>query len=138
LRYKKAVFYAFISGILFIIIGYHARIAAWENLRDWLVSEHPEYEDQILAFFGMIIILILLGGITVILGGIAISREHLLSGRLLILLGSGMGLITLAILFLIVAVSWGLLVAFQLLFSLYGLAVIFSILARKNAKKRWR
>lgn len=140
MRYKKAVFYAFISGILFILTNWRIFPWFWELLTDWLTKELPEYENFFRTIFVIIFILAAFGGITVILGGIAISKEHLFTGRFLIIIGAGIGLITLIILFIFVAIIEGLLEAMRLLFTLQGLAVILAILARRNAKKkkRWK
>jgi len=140
LRYKKAVFYAFISGILFILTNWRIFPWFWKLLTDWLTKELPEYENFFRTIFVIIFILAAFGGITVILGGIAISKEHLFTGRFLIIIGAGIGLITLIILFIFVAIIEGLLEAMRLLFTLQGLAVILAILARRNAKKkkRWK
>ncbi|MEX2722129.1 MAG: hypothetical protein Q6362_012065 [Candidatus Wukongarchaeota archaeon] len=140
MRYKKAVFYAFISGILFILTNWRIFPWFWKLLTDWLTKELPEYENFFRTIFVIIFILAAFGGITVILGGIAISKEHLFTGRFLIIIGAGIGLITLIILFIFVAIIEGLLEAMRLLFTLQGLAVILAILARRNAKKkkRWK
>ncbi len=140
MRYKKAVFYAFISGILFILTNWRIFPWFWKLLTDWLTKELPEYENFFRTIFVIIFILAAFGGITVILGGIAISKEHLFTGRFLIIIGAGIGLITLIILFIFVAIIEGLLEAMRPLFTLQGLAVILAILARRNAKKkkRWK
>lgn len=142
MRYKKAVFYAFISGILLILSGWRWYPHFWDELTAWLASELPEYESWFRGFFVIILILAFWSGVTVILGGIFISREHLFTGRFLILIGIGFGLLTIALVFIVLAASLGLLEAirffFRHLITLYGLGIIFGLLARSNAKKRWR
>ena len=142
MRYKKAVFYAFISGILLILSGWRWYPVFWDELTAWLASELPEYESFIRGFFVIILILAFWSGVTVILGGIFISREHLFTGRFLILIGAGIGLITLILIFLfaviILGLAEGLRFFFRHLLTLYGLGIIFAIFARKNAKKRRR
>ncbi len=77
------------------------------------------------------------GGFTVILGGILIlGYEKFGLGRFLIGIGIGAGLISL-IFFLIVAMIFGVLVILVvlLLFTLRGLAIILSIIARRLTRK---
>jgi hypothetical protein len=99
----------------------------------------PPFIIVILWFIAFLILFILAaaGGFTVILAGILIlGFEKLRLGRFLIGIGIGAGLISL-IFFLIVATIVGVLViaVFLLLFTLRGLAIILSIIARRLTRK---
>lgn len=98
----------------------------------------PPFIIVILVFIVFLILFILAvaGGFTVILGGILIlGYKKLGLGRFLIGIGIRAGLISL-IFFLIVATIVGVLIVavFLLLFTLRGLAIILSIIARRLTK----
>ena len=85
----------------------------------------------------ILFILAAAGGFTVILGGIVIlGFEKLRLGRFLIGIGIGAGLISL-IFFLIVAAIAGVLIIaiFLMLFTLRGLSIILSIIARQLTRR---
>ena len=99
----------------------------------------PPLIISILVFTVFLILFILAaaGGFTVILGGILIlGFERLRIGRFLIGIVIGAGLISL-IFFLIVATIVGVLIiaVFLLLFTLRGVAIVLSIIARRLTRK---
>lgn len=112
-----------------------------------LVANIPVLFPQLLGMTWLInivlyvlVILAALGGISVILGGILLTRERLVTGRLLIMLGAGTGLIGLLISLgqIVYAFGLGALVSFLMVASQSAgwVAVVLSIVAQMTAGKR--
>ncbi len=139
MKYQKAVFLAFLSGILFLLTSWYASTDLWETVTDWASDEYPDYEDYIKIFLLVILFLASLGGITVILGGILINKERLTLGKFLIAIGAGVGLISVIILFVTLGMSEGFVDGTEIFFEnflpLQWLAIIFAIFARRYTKE---
>ena len=127
----KAMAVAILAGILLLIAGVNG-LAAWENIKTFVVDNIADnYIIQVV--FAILIFIASLGGISVIIGGILVGKEKLRTGKLLISLGAGLGLLGL-IFTIIVALYEG---SFTLttLFSIGGIGLILSIIARLMVKK---
>lgn len=129
LRNRLAVLLAYISGILMLLSG-STGVASLTRLKDLLLSvtEIP----LIKIIFFVMLLLSSLGGVLVIIGGIFIAKRKTRLGRILIWIGSGAGIVSLAIGVFTTLVNEGL--NFNALFSLAPLAIILAILAQIFAK----
>ncbi len=95
-RNKPACIIAIIGGLLLVITGWTGMVGTLKFLKDVLASIGISGSEAELVF-KILIILAALGGITVILGGLLIYKNFFRSGRFLIMLGAGIGLIGLII-----------------------------------------
>lgn len=79
-----------------------------------------------------ILLLIGLGGITVILGGLALWQNHVSIGRFLIMLGGGAGFLGLLVSFSLTAYKAGLYTALG--YAPHWIGLVFAVVARRLAK----
>ena len=139
MMYKKAVFLAFISGILFLLTSWYSAPDLWEKLTDWASEEYPDYEDYFKIFLLVIFFLASLGGITVILGGVLINKERLSLGKFVIAIGAGVGLISVILAYIMITSDEGIVDGteyyFEKFLPLEWLAIILAIFARRYAKE---
>ncbi|MFX1519919.1 MAG: hypothetical protein ACFFCD_08355 [Promethearchaeota archaeon] len=140
---------AIIAGILALItnfsgglvgFGFYVIIFQIAAIILFAVFNGPPPSSIVLLFVGVFLILYFLaaaGGLTVIVGGLLIWLfEHLFLGRWLIGLGIGVGLISLIWFLIMAAIGGVLLIAVILiLFTLRGIAIILSIIARLLTRK---
>lgn len=127
----QAMVIAIIAGILLLIAGVSGT-ATWEAIKGFVASQFPG--NEILeTVFVVLIFIASLGGIAVIIGGLLIGKKKTKTGRLLILLGAGIGIIGLMF-SIIVAYSEGSLTLGSFL-SIGTIGIILSIAARIIAKK---
>ena len=123
---------AIIAGLLLLISGISG-VATWETIQDFDKTYVIEnYFIEII--FAILIFIASLGGISVIIGGILLGKKKITSGKFLIMLGSGLGLIGL-IFSIIVAIFEGSLTLGSY-FSIGGIGLILSIIARILTKKK--
>lgn len=128
---NQAMGIAIIAGALLLIAGISGA-TTWEAVKGFVASQFPG--NEILEFVFVILIFIAsLGGIAVIIGGLLIGKKKIGTGRLLILLGAGIGIIGL-IFSTIVAYNEGNLTIGSFL-SIGTIGIILSIAARIIAKK---
>jgi hypothetical protein len=121
---------AFVAGILLIMTGISG-LASWEMIRNFVTAY---VIDNIIVqyVFAVLILLASLGGFTVIAGAVFLGKNSVRTGKFLIGVGTGMGLIGLLI-------SIGMAVA-NGTFALDGfltagtIGIILSIAARSLAK----
>jgi hypothetical protein len=129
-KQNQAMFIAIIAGILLLISGISGAVT-WETIKDFLTSQFPG--NQVLEIVFVIIIFIAsLGGITVIIGGLLIGKNNVKTGKFLITLGAGMGLIGLLISIIIAFTQNSFTIGS--FFSLGTIGLILSIIARMLAK----
>ena len=128
---NAAVATAIIAGILLLIAGVSG-IATWVTVKGF-VTAHIIDNYIVQLIFALLIFIASLGGIAVIAGGLLIGKNRVGTGKFLISLGAGMGLIGL-IFSIIVAYSEG---DFTIssLFSVGAIGLILSIIARMITKK---
>jgi len=122
---------AIIAGILLLISGVSG-LATWETIKDFVTTNIID-NTFVQIIFTILIFIASLGGISVIAGGLLIGKNKIGTGKLLISLGAGLGLIGL-IFSIIVAYTEG---NFTLgsFFSIGVIGLILSIVARAVAKK---
>ncbi len=131
MRRKIAMLIAIVGGILLLISGVNG-VATWEIIRNiivYLIGEH----QLIIIIFAFLIFMGALGGISVIFGGILIGKGRLTTGKILIFLGTGTGLIGLIIRIMLRSIQQGD-VSINLLLDIGILGLILSVAAQKIAK----
>jgi hypothetical protein len=97
MRSKVGGILAILGGLLIVASGF-AIHGFTQTVLDWLMGAAPKYLPPNMTPFlvvalQILIALITLGGITVIFGGVVILLGRLFTGRLLIALGGGTGLL---------------------------------------------
>ena len=128
---SKAMAIAIIAGILLLISGISG-LATWETIKDFVTTNIID-NTFVQIIFTFLIFIASLGGISVIAGGLLIGKNKIGTGKLLISLGAGLGLIGL-IFSIIVAYTEGNLTLGSF-FSIGAIGLILSIVARAIAKK---
>jgi hypothetical protein len=129
-KHKTAMGLAIIAGILLFIEGISG-LATWQTIRNFVIQYIADNEI-IQIIFAVLIFIASLGGISVIIGGLLIGKEKLITGRFLIMLGAGLGLIGL-IITIIISITHG---SFTLggFLTIGVIGLILSIIARMLAK----
>lgn len=124
---NKAMILAIISGCLLLISGISGA-ALWETIADFITLYLPTntYIETVLV---IIILIASLGGLSVLLGGLLIGTNKIRTGKILIALGAGMGLIGLLVSIFIGIIQQSLTIGS--FFSLGTIGIILSIVARK-------
>ena len=130
-KHKKAMFLAIIAGILLLISGING-IAAWETIKNFVTTNIADH-FIIQIIFAVLIFIASLGGLSVIAGGLLIGKDKTGTGKILISLGAGLGLIGL-IIAIYIGYSEGSL-TISSFFSIGVIGLILSIIARSMAKK---
>lgn len=122
---------AIIAGILLLISGING-IAAWETIKEFVTSNIADH-FIIQIIFAILLFIASLGGLSVIAGGVLIGKGKVGTGKLLISLGAGLGLIGLIIAIYIGYSESSLTIGS--FFSIGAIGLILSIIARFMAKK---
>ena len=127
---NKAMGIALIAGILLLISGVSG-LATWQTIEDFVITYIIEH-IIVQIVFACLIFIASLGGISVIIGGILIGKDKIRTGKLLISLGAGLGLIGLIFTIIVAFVESNL--TLGSFFSLGTIGLILSIIARIVAK----
>lgn len=91
MRNKVAMYLAIVAGVLLLVAGVSGA-ATWQAVSDFFTSLLGD--NQALAlFFRALIFISSLGGLAVIFGGVLIGGGRVFIGKLLIMLGAGVGLL---------------------------------------------
>lgn len=91
IRNKLAMYLALVGGVLLLGVGLTGA-ATWETIQNFvgtIIGDHWALS----LLFQILIIIASLGGLAVIIGGVLIGRGRTLPGKILIKLGTGVGLI---------------------------------------------
>jgi hypothetical protein len=100
-RNRLAASSAFVSGILFIISGYEANFELYYLIREEILMLIQKEEVQLWMFIldriGILSILYQLGGIAVLMGAGLFVANRVNVGKLLVIIGTGQGLITISL-----------------------------------------
>jgi len=128
---KNAMILAIIAGLLLLIAGING-IAAWGTIKEFVTANIAD-NFIIQIVFTILIFIASLGGLSVIAGGLLIGKGKVGTGKFLISLGAGLGIIGL-IVSIYVAYSQGSLTIGSF-FSIGAIGLILSIVARFMAKK---
>jgi uncharacterized membrane protein len=135
-RNRTAALLAVIGGVL-ILVGGGTGMAGFLTELSNIIQDLFGGKNQIVeTIFWILIFIAALGGLSVIIGGLLINKNHIIAGKILITLGAGMGIIGL-IISLISALAQGKEVQFfsWLTTSFLGIGIIFSLVARFMAKR---
>ena len=127
---KKAMFIAIVAGILLLISGISG-LAAWETIKDFVI-EHITDNEIVQIVFSVLILIASFGGVSVIVGGFIIGKNSVRTGKFLIALGAGMGLIGLLISVIVAYMQESLTIGS--FFSIGAVGLILSIVARMIAE----
>ncbi len=123
---RNAMIIAFIGGIMMLVGGMHGAMVMSE-IEDF-VTENIADNAVIQMMFTILIFLAALGGIIVIIGGIFLYRGNRGTGRFLIIIGTGFGVI-----------GWVAKLAVdpivELFLTIGAIGVVLSLLAAVIAKK---
>jgi hypothetical protein len=130
-RNTAAMVLAIIAGALLILSGVDG-IGMWELIKGFVTSYLIDH-IAVQLIFAAVIFIASLGGVSVIIGGLLIGKERLTTGKLLVMLGTGMGIIGLAAAIVVDYESGNF--AIENYLSLGMIGVILSIIARSIAGK---
>ena len=128
---RQAMSIALVAGIFLLIAGING-VTTWETIKNF-VTEHLLDHQMVQILFATLIFIASLGGIAVILGGILIGKNKVRTGKFIIAIGAGIGIIGL-IFSLFVAVFEGSLTIGGYL-SIGTIGLILSVVARVVAEK---
>jgi hypothetical protein len=121
---------AVVAGILLLIAGVNG-ILTWETIKVF-VTTHIMDNTIVQFVFAILIFIASLGGLAVIVGGILIGKKKLHTGKFLITLGAGLGLIGLIVSIIISIIEGSFTIGAFLSIGMVGL--LLSIVARAIAK----
>jgi len=130
-RNKVAMVLAIFAGIMLMFSGANG-IGLWETIKVFVITYIIDHL-AVQIFFAALIFIASLGGLSVIAGGLLIGKSRLTTGKLLIALGTGMGIIGLAVSIVIDYESGDF--SINRYYSIGSLGVILSIAARMIAVK---
>jgi hypothetical protein len=96
-RNRIAATIAFISGILFLLSGYKANLGIYNLVTQQIEIYTPkDFWVYIITPIGFLALLSQLGGFTVLMGAGLFAANRINLGKLLVVVGTGQGLITIA------------------------------------------
>lgn len=130
-KYGTAMYVAIVAGILLLLSG-TSGLATWELVKEFVTNNITD-NAAVQIIFAILIFIASLGGLAVIVGGILIGKENLGTGKFLITLGAGMGIIGLIVSIYIAYVQGSLTIGSFFTVGFTGL--LLSIIARSMAKK---
>jgi hypothetical protein len=122
---------AIVAGLLLLVAGVSG-VATWETIKDFVTTNIMD-NSIIQIVFVVLIFIASLGGIAVIIGGLLIGKDKIGTGKFLISLGAGLGLI--GLIFSIVVAYMEKNLAIGSFLSIGAIGLILSIVARIIAKK---
>jgi hypothetical protein len=122
---------AIIAGILLLIAGING-VATWETIKDFVINNVVD-NSAVQILFAVLILIASLGGLAVIIGGLLIGKDKVRTGRFIIALGAGLGLIGLIVSIVIALYEESPIIGS--FFSIGAIGLIMSIIARMMAKK---
>ncbi len=128
---RKVIGITIIAGILLLIAGING-VATWETIKNF-VTTHVVDNYLVQIVFAILIFIASLGGISVIIGGLLIGKEKIVSGKFFIALGAGLGFFGLIFSLIVAYAEENLTVGS--FFSIGTIGLILSIIARAMAKK---
>lgn len=139
-RNRAAAAIAFVSGILFISSGYKANIAIYNLIQNEIIAIDGlrDFWQYLIAPIGVLALLAQLGGITVLFGAGFFAANRVNIGKFLVIVGTGQGLITIAIRILTeiwTGQIWGIQnYVTWLTSSAVGLGILFAVLSQSVSK----
>jgi hypothetical protein len=138
-RNQLAAAVAFVSGIFFLISGYKVDLTFYYLIQKEILFNIPSnLSSLVIVSIGILVIIIQLGGITILIGAGLFAANRVNLGKLWIGIGTGQGLFTIAL--RIISDAWsGRLdlvdnYVLWLMSSAAGLSIVFSVIARSISK----
>lgn len=138
-RNQLAAAVAFLSGIIFLISGYKVDLTFYYLIQKEILFNIPSnLSSLVIVSIGILVIIIQLGGITILIGAGLFAANRVNLGKLWIGIGTGQGLFTIAL--RIISDAWsGRLdlidnYVLWLMSSAAGLSIVFSVIARSISK----
>ena len=138
-RNQLAAAVAFVSGIIFLISGYKVDLTFYYLIqKEILFNLTSNLSSLVIVSIAILVIIIQLGGITILIGAGLFAANRVNLGKLWIGIGTGQGLFTIAL--RIISDAWsGRLdlvdnYVFWLMSSAAGLSIVFSVIARSISK----
>jgi hypothetical protein len=139
-RNRIAAAVAFVSGFLFLISGYKANLAFYKIAAQQIaaIESLHDFWNLLIIPIGTLALLSQLGGFTVLFGAIFFAANRVNLGKLLVMIGTGQGLFTIAV--RIVSELWlGHMASLNnyilwLTSSAAGLGILFAILSQSLSK----
>lgn len=128
---SQAMVIAIVAGVLLLIAGVSG-FAAWETIKDFVTTNVID-NSVVQIVFAILIFIASLGGIAVIAGGLLLGKNKVGTGKFLITLGAGLGLIGLIFSVLVAYMEGNLTIGS--FFSIGAIGLILSIVARVMTKK---
>lgn len=131
-RNYLATILGIVSGVLFLIYGLNG-VHAWKSLEE-IILQHIANLALVKILFAIIIFFASFGGIIILAGAIAIYKERVQFGKILISIGVGSGIITILIqIFLTISSKTK---DFSWIGTVSTIAILLSIGARLLAKSK--
>ena len=128
---KTAMIVAIIAGIFLLIAGVSG-LATWETIKTFVIENLTD-SFIVQVIFSILLFIASLGGLSVIIGGILIGKDKVRTGKFMITLGAGIGLIGLIISIIIAYMENSIVIGS--FFSVGFIGLILSIVARLMVKK---
>ena len=142
-RNKIAAALALVSGVLFIASGYRANVWIYRAIESG-IQHYTTKEVWQVAIIPLDILAIIaqLGGFAVLAGAFLFLKNHITTGKFLVIVGTGQGVITIVATLILELISRGgeggvtsaSNYIFWLATSATGLGILFSIIATNVAK----
>jgi hypothetical protein len=142
-RNRLAAGAAFVSGILFIISGYQANFELYYLLREQIPiliqTEEVELWMFVLERIGILSIISQFGGVAVLIGAGLFVANRVNIGKLLVIIGTGQGLLTIG-LHILLEIQSGRILSSEnnyiiwLTSSATGLGILFAIISQSLSK----
>jgi hypothetical protein len=133
-RNKTSMAVAIIAGIFLLIDGVSG-FAIWDAIKRFVINQLNLADNEIVQIvFAVLIFIAALGGIAVIAGGLLIGKDKVRSGKFIILLGTGLGII--GFIFSIILGIYEGNFTYNSLLTFGAIGIILSIVARMIAEKR--
>ena len=124
-----------LGGILLIQVGWVGSIGFFDEIAAYALLYFPTMAELITTILNILLYIATLGGISVVIGTLLIAMNRITTGKFVIGLGAGIGLIGLIIMLVQAVITGGveaLLEVFTLISqSIAWIGVILSILARR-------
>jgi hypothetical protein len=135
-RNKTSMAVAIVAGICLLIDGVSG-FATWDAIRSFVINQLNLADNEIVQIvFAVLIFIAALGGIAVIAGGLLIGKDKVKSGKFIILLGTGLGII--GFIFSIILGIYEGNFTYNSLLTFGAIGIILSIVARMIAVKQPR
>ncbi|NHJ12943.1 MAG: hypothetical protein EAX95_04665 [Candidatus Thorarchaeota archaeon] len=128
-----------IGGILLISVSAIGSLGFWETIISYIASTFPESAEIMTLLFGVLMYIAGLGGVGVIIGGVLLTTDRVGTGKFVIGISAGLGLIGLIIYLVQLYMTGGIelvLDVVSLLSQSAGwIGAVLSIVARQMASK---